>query len=1577
MPKTYHHKSMMKKSRLLSKIIGWTLRIILYLIVLVFVMVIAIYLPPVQHWAKGKLCDYLSEQTGLNVSIGQLSLTFPLDLVAEDMLALQPYGTVITDSLREVAGQDTVGAGKDTVGAGQDTVVAAKQLQLDVRLLPLLEGRIELNGFELRGAVVNTMSLISDTRIEGRMRLLAIRRPAVCDLKKKDVDISRLRLKDADVRVFLSDTAAVDTTPSAPVEWKIRVGNTKMERTKFYVQMPHDSMRVGGNILMMRAQDVGVDLKNSAYSVGGLNLAAQDVSYDLPYMKKQDGFDSNHIHLSVLDTRLANLRYDDKGLDLRLHHLDLREQCGIAIDKLAGNIHYDSTRVRVGGLTLQTPYSSLRADADIPFAALEGHNKDIIHAKVSGELGKQDVIPFLSKDVASMLEALPNKPIQTNLRMEGTMGNLTVDYCRLILPGQIEVRMSGKMRSVLSDLHRSGRLHYDMAFQHADALRALIPADLRGTIQIPDGLRIGGNIILQGQAYGLNKNTIYLDGGSLRFTGTFNASAMAYKGQIQSHTFPLQKILPQMGLSPLTADIDVDGRGTDFLNRGTHLKANARIQAFAFQDIPLDSVVLTADVRDANANASIDAHNRWLNGQIQLQAQKKGTEIDGSIQGSIFDLCLGLGTPPKDSTDIMAQTHLMANLDLKGFYDEKGKMAVGGNIGQLNVFTSEIGYPCGDVAFMLGTSADSTHIGLTAGDMRLMARSAGPFDKITDGLSRFADGFITNLMAAQLNQDTLKALLPDLHIRLQAGKINPLRQFMAYKGYDFDSIYGRIATTPQQGADAEIHLTNFHTGAVLLEQSQLDIYQDTAGIKLRASVINTSKKNPNRFTARVDGSVLKDGFQVLAHFADEKGKVGLNIGTRATLDGHGGTSFTLIPEVSTLAYRQFKVNKDNFLAIDSAGYFSADINLLADDKTHIMLFSAKDDSLNQDITLSLANVNLHDLSSVLPYVPQLGGTLGGDIHVQRTDTTVTAVGQLQTRNLEYEGLSIGDIGTELFYMPDQGGQYVVADILMGEAQVASLEGHYWDKGDGLLDATATLEKFPVALLNTFITTDGTLALRGMANGEIKVEGPTSALVLNGKLTPDSIHAYSELYGFDLRMEDKDIKIEKSRILLDDVRFYSIGDNPLRINGDVDLSDLGNMQIDLSLKAKDYQLVKAEKTKKTVLYGNVYVDLDATLKSHREFMVLGGQLKVLGNTDFTYIMRDTPLQVDDQFSGLVEFVDFSATEDEQPEEEVATGGLVVNLALNIDEQTHLHCLLSEDGKSYVDCNGGGNLQFRMFPSGDMSMQGRYNILSGEMKYTLPFIPLKTFKFTQGNYILFNGDVSNPTLNITAMESVKASVTDDSGASRMVKFNVGVAITRTLSNMGIEFLIEAPEDSEVQNEIATMSSENKSRLAVSMLATGLYLSSTNKTGFKANNALNAFLESEIQNIAGSALKTIDISAGVEGNTTATGETQTDYTFQFSKKLWGDRVTFVIGGKVTTGASDDNSSSSQSFIDNVSLEYRLDKGGTRYVQLFYDNDTHDPLEGSYSTAGAGYILRRKVDSLSELLLWRKQKKQDKNEP
>lgn len=1525
----------MRHKQSIGKILKWIGGIGLSVVGLVCLLIVAVYLPPVQRWLKDKTTAYLSEQTGLRVEIERIKLSPLLDLMAERISAV----------------------------SGQDTVVAAGRLTLDIKMLPLFVGKVELKDFELRDAKLNTLDMISDTQIKGRFQLLAIDMPAVANLSSKQVDINRVRLKDADVKILLSDTAAVDTATSEPPQWRIALGELKVERTKLYVQMPDDSMRLGGNVQALSLRQADIDLEQDSYKVGEMALDASDVSYDLPYMKPTNGLDTNHLFFAQLNINARDINYIKGSLDLDLKRLALKEKSGIEVSNARGILHYDSTLLKLSDGLVESPYSRLEASAKV------GSN-GLLEIKATGYAGKQDIAMLIGEAMNDMVKQMPDKPLQIKLRAEGTTDDLDIDYLHLTLPNSAEVQMSGRLRQISDELRRNGNLHYSVALHNADFLKALLPKNLQEQLHIPAGTRMGGDIAINGSQFSLSKNTIYCGKGSLSFTGCFSASTMSYDGLLRATQFPLQLFLPSMELSPLSGEFSVRGKGTDFLSSGTALTLDSKISSFSYAGLPLDNISLKAQLNGTIAQGLLLADNSWLQAELSLRAEQQSGRISGNVDGSVERLLLSQFMSSDDSTKIADDLHLMADLHIKGFYEEKTqKMAVGGNIEHLTAINSRMGYPASDVSFALGTSPDSTHAYLHSGDMTLRAHSDNTLNDIITGLNDFATELADKFSTARLDQNTLRQLLPNLHLDLRAGYSNPLQRFMALKGYGFDSLALELKADRTSGLNATASIADFSTGKVLIEDSHLEIRQDSDALRLNAYIHNENKKNPNRFTATVGGEIVRDGFNVLANFKDDQGREGLNIGTRATLDGMGGMSFSLIPEVSTLAYRKFKVNKDNFLRIDSAGLLTANIDLLADDNTNLKLLSIVDDSANQDITLSLANLNLHDISNVVPYLPNVSGWLDGDVHMVKSAESFTVVGQVQSRNLEYEGLHLGDISTELFYMPEQGGHYVVAQILTDDKEVAVLDGHYYDRDNGVLDATLSLTRFPVAMLNACLSDDGTIALSGLANGEISVSGAVDKLALNGKLQPDSIHAYSELYGFDLAMSNKEIAIENGKIRFERMEFFGKqSENPLNIDGTVDLGDFSDIVYDLSIKAKDFELINAPKSKKSLVYGKVYVNVDATLKGKAAFMVLRGGLNVLGKTNVTYIMRDSPLQVDDQFNGLVEFVDFS--DDEQPaEQQSSMSGLFINLNLKVDEATHLHCELSDDGKSYVDCNGGGDMTMNMFPTGDMTMNGRFNIKKGEMKYTLPFIPLKTFTFAEGNYILFTGDIGNPTLNITATERTKASVTSEGEGSRMVVFDVGVKISRQLSNMGIEFLIDAPEDPEIQSELATVGAETRNRMAITMLATGLYMSADNKTGFKANNALNSFLESEIQNIAGSALKSIDVSVGVEGNTTATGDTQTDYTFQFSKKLWNDRVTFVIGGKVSVGA-DDNTSSSQSFIDNISLEYRLNKYGTRYVQLFYDNDTHDPFEGNYSSAGAGYIWRSKTDNFGDLLLFRRKK-------
>ena len=509
------------------------------------------------------------------------------------------------------------------------------------------------------------------------------------------------------------------------------------------------------------------------------------------------------------------------------------------------------------------------------------------------------------------------------------------------------------------------------------------------------------------------------------------------------------------------------------------------------------------------------------------------------------------------------------------------------------------------------------------------------------------------------------------------------------------------------------------------------------------------------------------------------------------------------------------------------------------------------------------------------------------------------------------------------------------------------------------------------MLNGFLAgTD--MAMDGRALGSLTVKGPLSKPKLGGELSFDSAHFFSPVYGFNFNLDPQPVRIDEGKMQLEDFRLTSSqSKNPLLINGTLNMADLSNISMNFNMKARNFELINAKRSQQSLVYGKVYADFQGQVRGNLNQMIVRGSLDVLDRTNMTYILKDSPLTVEDRLSDLVQFVDFTDTIP-QEEEIVMPSTIDLTLGISVSDAARFHCNLSEDGNNYVDLEGGGNLTMRMTEQGDLRLTGRFTMEQGEMKYSLPIIPLKTFKIQQGSYVEFTGDVLNPTLNLAATERVKATVTEND-QPRSVAFDVGVDISGSLEKMGLEFTIEAPEDLAMQNKLTSMTIDQRGKSAVAMLATGMFLDDESLTsggnGFKASNALTAFLQSEIQNIAGNALKSIDLSIGMENGTSSTGSTTTDYSFQFAKRFYNNRISVIVGGKVSTGA--DATNSAESFIDNVTVEYRLDKSATRYVRAFYDRGTQDPFEGQLMKTGAGLVLRRKTDRLGELFIFRTPRK------
>ena len=1504
-------------------------------IALFLLLAILLYIPPVQNFAVHQVANYLSGNLGMDVRIDKVRLAFPLDLAVHHMTAVEKG----------------------------DTLLNADRLRLNVKLMPLFEGRADVDGFELYGLVIDTKSYISDTRIKGHAGQLTAAAHGV-DWEKELVNLDHARLHDADIYVTLSDTAKKDTTESK-AKWNIAVKKVDIERSKVHLQMPGDSMRIYANLGRAALRGGAFDTGRNYYAVKTLQLQDCDVNYDIPYIKPVAGIDPNHIAVKRLTLMLDTLSYNNEGvLRAGLRGLTLHEKCGLDVTRLSGSVYMDTTQLRLPALQLRTPASRIDADVAFDFKAFSAGKGGHCQAMVDASIGYDDIRTLAKGYVdKAYLRALPHKPLAIKGTMSGNIDHLRLPSLTLNMPGVLQASANGYTNYVTKDW-RNGKFNFNLRTKSMAAVRQLMPASLKQSINVPDGLSLRGKAAFNGSRYDADIKA-GIGRGSLTAKAKLDVKRETYKVVATAHQLPIASIVRGVPVGPFSGSLRASGSGWDVMSPRASLTADAKVNALSYERYPLGGISVKANLRGGKAVAHFEADNPLLQGNGHIEALLGRHNYEVAVKASLPNLDLKkLGV----TTDTL---YFGTDIDIKATANKTfTAYALSGSIANNHFTTQRMSAMAKDILFDLATSRDTTTANISAGDLRLRLGAKGDIPHLGTHLARFANELQKEAKTYNIDQERLKTFLPVMAFYLDAGRDNPLYNIARMKGYSFSSAYVNLNTDPHVGMTGDARMGALNVGALLLDTIDTHIFQDSTGVQMRGLVKN-GKKNPNPLEVRMRSYVMRSGAGIELSYYDSEGERGVDVGLQAALVD-GGLNIHLYPENPVLAYRNFKVNKDNYIFLGKDNSIRADVDLLADDGTGLKIYGEPKDSVN-DLTVSVNQVNLGELSAVLPYMPKLSGMLSGDVHV--TDDSqhkqLSAMASLTADNFKYEDMPLGNVGIDAVYLPKTGGEHHASAFISSNGEeVLACNGTYFDRDGGTFEGDAQLHDFPLQMLNGFMAgTD--VALKGIAGGDLRVNGSLDKPVINGSLDLDSAHIYSDVYGFDLRTDERALDIKDSRIIFSDYRLFSTGKEPMVLNGTFDMSDFERMRMDFAMRANNFELINTRKKAQSMLFGKVYANYVGTLKGTTDNLSLRGKLEVLDRTDVTYILKDSPLSVDDRLHDLVQFTNFKdSTQTAQPEKAV-DGGMDITMGISISDAAIFHCNLSDDGQSYVKLEGGGDMTLRMTQQGDMRMTGLFTTNSGEMKYQLPVIPLKTFQIVQGSYVQFTGDVMNPTLNIAAKERTKAVVTEDD-KQRSVAFDVGVKITKPLNDMGLEFTIEAPEDLNIQNQLASMSAEQRGKAAVTMMATGMYMTDETMmsgSGFKANNALNAFLQSEIQNIAGSALKTIDINLGVESGTSQTGTSTTDYSFQFAKRFWGNRISVIIGGKVSTGA--DATNSAESFINNVSVEYRLDQGATRYVKAFYDRDTQDPLEGQLTKTGAGLVLRRKTDKLGELFIFRNKSK------
>lgn len=1526
--------------------------ILLTPIILFVVLMVLLYIPPVQSLIRKQATAIASEATGMDISVDRIDLRFPLNLLVRGVQVIQP---IQADKQMPSALGDSL-----AVKQVSDTLLTLESLNVRVQAWPLIRGQVEVDEVTVNGVFLNSADLIEGIRIRGVLGRFFLESHGV-DLKKEDAVINRVELSDTHMLVVMNDTTTTepDTTTTA-LNWKVALHKLALKNVSVDLQMPLDSMRLAARLGDAEVDDAVADLGGQMYGLKKFELSSTTVNYDTGSqllsainnlidtdslaatdstgVKPASGFDASHIALRDIRIGVDSVLYHGRNINAVIREFSMNERSGLSITSLTGRVFADSTVIQVPSLKLLTPHSEMDFIAQTYWELVEIPTSGRLSARFNARIGKQDVMLFAGDLPDTFKEAYPFRPLTIRAGTEGNFKQMQISRFNIDLPGAFTLNGGGEIWNLTDSLTRNGSIDFDIRTQNLNFLTGLTGVTPDGSIVVPDSMHLAARLGLDGPNYDASLKLKEREG-LLNLLARYNTSTEAYQADLHVDALQVHHFLPKDSIYTLSAKVAAKGKGFDPANHRTVAAVQASLGELQYGHWNISGIDLTAGLKSALATVHMTSDNALLKMQADADMRLDRKYLDGKMAMNVENVGLHeLGISPKP-----------------------------------------LKHP---FAFTLGAEArhDSIKMNMDAGDLDFQFRARTTLQKLMDQGTAFATLLTRQIELKQLDHAELRKALPSAGMQLKAGKQNPVSYFLATKDISFDDFILRFGTTPRRGINGRTAIHGLRMDSLQLDTIFFAISQDTARMKLQGGVINGPKNPQFVFRSTLTGEIRNEDAELTLNYVDAKGDTGLDLGinARPLIEGRGrgnGIAFRLTPAEPIIAYQKFHfVDNSDWIYLHKNMRVYANVDMDSEDGLCFRMQSDRSDTVSlQNINLELIRFRLDKLSGILPYMPRITGLFSAEANYIQTATSLQVSAEADVEKLTYERQLVGNIGLGATWLPgDKGTHYLNAYFRSGDQEVLTADAVLTQKnGRDSLDVNTTFEHFPLSLANAFVP-DRMITLTGDIDGGLNINGAMEKPQLSGDLSLDSVSIYARQAGARYWFDNRPLKIENNKLIFNKFAIYT-SRNPFTIDGNVDFRNMDRPTANLNLRAQNYTLLDAPRTKESMLYGKIFVDLNATVRGPLDGLTMRGNMNLLGNTDVTYVLTDSPLTVEDRLGELVKFTSFTDTTSVQQTEvpTMSLGGMDMLMSVHIDDAVRLRADLSPDRSSRVELEGGGDLNLQYTPQGDLTLSGRYTLIGGMMKYALPVIPLKEFQFTNGSYVDWTGNPMNPKLNLTATERVRASVADGDGGSgsRMVNFDVSISIKNSLENPDLSFNLSAPDDATVQGELAGMSADERSKQAITMLATGMYLYNTGKGGgLTMGSALNSVLQSQINALTGN-LKNASLSVGIEDRTAAeTGDKQTDYSFRYSQRFFNDRVQIIIGGKVSSGANATNDV--ESFIDNISLEYRLDNSGTRYVRVFHNKNYESVLDGEITETGVGLVLRRKMDKLSELFIFRKKK-------
>ncbi|MDE6576712.1 MAG: hypothetical protein K2K58_00870, partial [Muribaculaceae bacterium] len=1214
-----------------------TLKSIMWLVIVVLMIPVLLYVPPVQTFVKNIACNIVKKSTGMDISIDSFRLKWPLDVSLKGVTIVEATG---------------------------DTMVYAKEALVDVKMKPLFKLDVDINKLKLLDGSYRMVSPDSSMILKIKAGLLEVDDKSSANIATGAINLNKAILKDGNLSLYMNvwkqQPTPKDTTATPFV---IKANDLRLDNFDFEMGMLPviDTLTLHAGSLRLR--EGVIDLEKNLVTAKYLGAADGNFIYltptpeyiashpapaadstaapSAPMIIKGDtveldrfkalyavkdakplqGFDPSYIQVDDVNITLRDFYNASSTVELPITRITAKERSGLAITEGEGTIGVDSTGLSLRGVEIKTLYSSVQATAGIPFALMQLMPSAPLKANVSGSLGIPDIEAFMP-DVRTYTSHLPQRsPINIALAADGTLSDVEIPTFDVAIPGVFSLNAKGRAANALDFKKLQANLMFDGSVTNPAIIDSFMG---NAGFKMPT-LTIKGKATASNQTYGADFS-LFTSAGDVAADGKVSMTAESYNANVSLRNLNVAHFMPTAGVGLVTATIKANGAGFNPTLPHAATDIQLDLKSLVYQKKTLHDIV--ADVTLHNGAFTVNALSQ--NPGARLRLDGSGTVAPDyytfDLVSKIDELDLkSLGLSPDEN-------HGKGEIFLKGsaspdkwLYDADLRLE---NL-EWTAGNQYFAVP-GELTATFRSTIDNVQANIDALMTSVRFNSESGLKRLMDSFTVATDSVMKQIDRRDVNVEMLQKTLPSFTLDINASGKGLVGQYMNTMGMSLDTIHGSIANDSLLRADiGAIEISNTSMRADTLS---LNILQRGALLDYQLHMGNRANNPISEFAnVNLNGYLGSNRLLLSLSQKNQKGATGYRLGmTGAFTDSLVSVHFT--PLKATIAYLPWQFNVDNHIDFNMfSKHISADLSAESN-QSSIYLKTQTGKGGNDEIHLALNNIRIQDFLKMSVFAPPLTASVNADLNLGYTQEWFYGNGTIGITNFTYDKIQVGDfdLGLRAGHNND-GSTAALATLKIDGADALTAKVRLAPDSTGTLTAQklgVEMTRFPLKVANAFLGKD-VASLSGFLNGEVDMKGNFNSPKFFGSIACDSVGVYIPMIGSRLKLEDDSILVADNVVRFNKFNILAANSNPLVIDGSVDASSFSNILFNLRADASNFQLIGNDKKSHSDIYGKLFLDLNAGVTGPMAHMNVNANLSILPTTDITYSVPQTTVELTQQ------------------------------------------------------------------------------------------------------------------------------------------------------------------------------------------------------------------------------------------------------------------------------------------------------------------------------------------------------------